>query len=366
MKGLSGYIRLLGASALALAAGASAQNVIRITNVEPVREIPLEANSNVQFDSNGNLLARCALTNGVCAALSSGGTTNPGAPSATLTRADNNNDVRVNQSITLAWNSTGATVCNARSDGPTSTTWGGPRAINNNGGESITVSAVGTYTFGLTCFNAGGGSSERIVTVQVSAASSGGQPGAGACNITDPLIQPSSMQRQDKTWVTAWSAPNNSNIAIYPNSIGSLVPLGAEKRKYTVIPFTPTADTLGASTVRITWDVAQPNHLIGYTTARPTLGGMFITISPCPGDLRPANDQSTDPFLRSACRKFDTEGSMFYAISGSNSLVCKLDPGVQYYLNVAAVNTADGLQEGEDTCVNNLTGCDVQASHRLQ
>lgn len=177
-------------------------------------------------------------------------------------------------------------------------------------------------------------------------------------NSGDPLVAPAGLARTERTWVSAWSAPNGSTMATYPTSIGTPVPIGAAKNGYTVIPFVPTT----GQTVNIFFDPAQPNWAIGYPSPRPA-EGMFMSISPCAGDLRPANDASADPFVHSTCRLFANTGSIFYT-TDTSATACKLTAGRQYYLNVAAIDTSDGLQAGEDSCGNNLTGCDVQAVHR--
>lgn len=181
----------------------------------------------------------------------------------------------------------------------------------------------------------------------------------GQCD--DPLIAPVGLSRISKTWVQAWSAPNGTAIAVYPNSISSPVPIGSEKGKYTAISFVPTADL----DVQITWDQAQAQRVIGYPRARPTSIGMFIGISPCPGDLRPSSPGRRDPFESAACRLFDTQGGLSYSTrqTANPSAQCKLVAGETYYINVAPIDTSDGLNLPENSCGNNLNGCDVQAVH---
>lgn len=338
-------------------AAAANSAVIRITNANN-HEIPLAVGSTVEFDANGNLIAECALNaSSVCEALASG--TDTGLPTATLARNDTDADVRAGETIRLTWSSTAATVCNATETGPSSAGWAGAKSISNSTGQTLTLSSAGTYTFSLECFNSVGGSTIQNVTVVVGAADPVSVP--TACTISGhPLVEPPGLTRTDKTWVAAWSAPNGTQTAVYPNSIGSAVPVGAEKGRYTVIPFVPTSGL----TVNIFYDPAQTNSSIGYTVARPAQA-MFMSISPCPGDLRPVNDSSSDPFERSTCRLFANTGSLFYTTGTSTSL-CRLVAGTQYYLNVAAIDTSDGLQSGENSCGNTLSGCDVQAIHRAQ
>lgn len=356
-----GYKLSLSTLAVAIgltASAASHGSVIRISNANN-HEIPLRAGSVVQFDSAGNLIAECALNaSNVCAELSNGSTGGT-LPTATLARNDTNTEVTAGEAIRLTWGSTGASVCSASGTGPASTPWPGPKATADATGQTITLTAAGSYSFSLQCFNGSGASTQQIINVSVGAAQDTGTGGTGACTITGhPLVAPPSLTRIDKTWVKAWSSPDGTSTAVYPNSVGSVVPVGSEKGHYTVIPFTPSENL----SVGMFWDVAQPST--GYLKPRPA-NAMFISISPCPGDLRPSNNNSTDPFERSACRLLANTGSLYYTTTASTA-VCKLQAGVQYYINVSPIDTSDGLQAGEDTCGNALTGCDVQATHRAQ
>ncbi len=349
--GLLGGIALIG---LTSASAVSAQSVIRITNITPNRDIPLAAGSTVQFDTNGNVLASCALTSGVCAALS--GPTGS-APTVTFTRGDTDSEVTAGETIRLAWTSQSAAVCFASSTGAANTNFGGPRDVNNSPtGESITLNTQGEYSFSLKCFNDGGASAIQTLNVSVGEPANSG--GTVNCSTTGPLIAPSTLSRVDKTWVSAFSAPNGSATGVYPNSIGTATPVGANKGTYTVIPFTPSSANL---TVNMFWDPAQAANAIGYTNPRPALA-MFVGISPCPGDLRPPAGTS-DLFEGSSCRRFANTGSLTYSTFLVSPGVCKLEIGQQYFINVAPIDTSDGLQVGEDSCGNSLTGCDVQMRH---
>lgn len=356
MKNLGrlGGLALVG---LASASAVSAQSVIRITNVTPNRDIPLATGSTVQFDTNGNVLASCALTAGVCTALS--GPTGS-APTVTFTRGDSDTEVTAGETVRLAWTSTSAAVCFASSTGTTNTSFGGPRDVNNSPtGESVTLNTQGEYSFSLKCYNDGGASATQTLNVSVGAPANNG--GTVNCSTTGPLIAPSTLTRVDKTWEAAFSAAPGaptSAVAVYPNSIGTATPVGANKGTYTVIPFTPNSANL---TVNMFFDPAQASSAIGYTSPRPALA-MFVGLSPCPGDLRPPAG-TADPFEGSACRRFNNTGSLTYSTFFVGPGVCKLEVGQQYFINVAPIDTSDGLQVGEDSCGNSLTGCDVQMRH---
>lgn len=343
-------------------AGATHAQVIRITNVNSPtgHDIPLKANSSVQIDSAGNLLAECALNlDNQCSALSSGNA-NPNAPVATLTRIDADSDVRTGESIRLAWSSTGAEACKASSTGPSGTGWDGVRIAANGGGELVTVTAVGAYTFSLICYNAGGASVASTQVVDVTAPDGGG--GAG-CDITsqDPNFVPNNFQVVNKQWAQVFSAPDGTPQAVYPGGVSFPTPAGAQKGTYVAIPFIPNPN----QGVNMFWDQAQPRHDDGYPNARPA-EGMFIAISPCKGDLRVWSQGSVDHFLRPGCRKYEGTASMIWttgpSVSESDDSRCKLIAGQTYYLHLLPANPQGGLQNGEHSCENvpnSANGCDV-------
>lgn len=224
----------------------------------------------------------------------------------------------------------------------------GGNAIAGNGGSA---GSGGDTSAG----NAGSGGSAT--------AGSGGAPNFDACD--DPLIQPAGWQSTTKTWLAAFSSPDGTPMATYPQGVGFPVPIGAQRGGYTVIPFTPTAKTV----VTISWDPAQANPGQGYGKPRPA-ELMFIGISRCPGDLRPSDQgKSGNPWLQEGCRRVAGGASLFHRTTGgpSDDFVCRVEPGVVHYLTVAAVNPADGLVIGEHTCsdsaANSALGCDVQARH---
>jgi len=186
---------------------------------------------------------------------------------------------------------------------------------------------------------------------------------AGAC--ADPLIAPAGWDTQSSTWSDAWSAADGSQPSTYPNSGGIPVPIGANKNKIKVINFVPLAN----QTVDISWDRVQANPEQNYY-ARPA-NLMFISISPCPGDVRAPLSSSPDPFLRNGCRQIAGGGSMFFTTQPGNydpDIVCTLQAGTMYFMNIAPIDPSDGLTLGEHTCDDSSAytdqGCEVQAVHR--
>ncbi len=184
-----------------------------------------------------------------------------------------------------------------------------------------------------------------------------------ACN--DPLIAPEGWPLYRRPWVDVWSSPDGSPVAIYPESVGFPVPVGAIKYTLTVVSFTPTAN----QTVDITWDYVQANLNQGYYP-RPALS-MFFAISPCPGDARAPDNFSADPFLHDRCRGIASIASLFFSTrkNGSpNDNICRLEAGQPYFMTIAPIDPSNGLQPREHTCDNSApgteNGCEVQATHR--
>lgn len=175
----------------------------------------------------------------------------------------------------------------------------------------------------------------------------------------DPMVQPIGWSRVTVSWERQWSGPPPSPLdAQYPNSVGSPVPLGASKTGYKVIPFVP----LPNQSANITWDVVQAYPGVNYDKPKPS-AGMWLAISPCPGDLRSPSFEG-DPYLRSGCRKFQRQGGLTFTdlISVSDHQACKVTPGVQHYLTVTPHWPEFGPEE--HTCIlDEYKFCDVGAVH---
>ena len=340
--------KLIALALLPLAAtwvdGANAQSVIRITNANN-HEIPLAGGTTVSFDSNGNLNAECALSNGVCTALSGGGT----APTLSFTRTNSGN-ITAGQSIQLNWTATGAVACSGTNTGPGSTNWPGVKAVTGSA-VSVPINTQGSYVFSLQCFSSTGANSTQTIAVTVEESQV-----VQNCNLpSHPAIQPAGFTRIDQTWEQAFKAPNAATTSFtYPDALSFLVPILVEKGQYKAISFVPAAN----ETVQLQWFQAQVNGLIGYSFSRPAQG-IMISISPCAGDFRNIGEGS-DPAADSKCRWFaDQLNQQFYSsVPGVNA--CQVTAGVVHYINVIAADPAGGITQGEDSCGQpSFTGCDI-------
>jgi hypothetical protein len=355
-------IAIVSAALMTLTGHAGAQ-VIRFTNASNL-EVPLKAGSSVQVDSSGNLIAECVLANGTCSGLPTGSAA--GAPTGSLSRVDGDPEVHAGESVKLAWSSSGAKVCQASSTGPANN-WSGPRTTANGSGETITVVTQGSYVFKLLCFNEAGASPPYTVAVNVLAGQANPPPAADDCTLdaSTPLVQPAGWTRIDKSWSQLFADYDGSPMPTYPSSFGYPVPIGANKGTYVAASFTAGAD----QTVSIFWDPMQAKPEQGYYTARPAQG-MFISVSPCAGDLRPAD--GSGGFLMAGCRRYNSSAGITYStkstLAASNFTACKLQAGKKYYINVLPADPTDGLSAGEHSCSDtpsSANACDVQARSSL-
>lgn len=193
--------------------------------------------------------------------------------------------------------------------------------------------------------------------------------GCGAVDpCSDPRVNPAGMTGVDRTWQVTWSATNGSPLyqAQFPNSPPAPIALGANVGTYKSVGYIYPPNL----TWVVSWDPAQPNGAYGYGQPRVTTGGMFIGFSPCRGDFRKTDQTSGYWWLRSACRKFNTAGSITLTTrTDLPAHICYVPAGVAWYMTVSSVNPADDVLT--DTCSPPTftalgLGCDVQATHRQQ
>lgn len=176
-----------------------------------------------------------------------------------------------------------------------------------------------------------------------------------------PDVAPSWMVGKQMLWSKLFTPRDGAPVPTYPNSNGFPVPIGADRGGWEAGKFVALPD----QTVNMVWDGAQANRNEGYGTARPA-EGMFISISPCAGDLRAASFLATD-FLAPGCRKFSNEGTLRLTTrqgTASTFGYCALTAGQTYYITVSPVNPDNGLDPGEHTCrdvPSSQSGCDCQA-----
>lgn len=131
-----------------------------------------------------------------------------------------------------------------------------------------------------------------------------------------------------------------------------------ERNQYAMVRFVMTHTP---QYVNFYWDQVQTRAPY-YTKARPARG-IFVTISPCPDDLRQPDYFSPDPFLKNGCRKFETTASLIFG-TGNNfepNSGCNLEQDKVYYLHLIAADPAGGIEPFESSCEAMTGGCDVGA-----
>lgn len=366
---------------LALTASAGAANVV-ITNSDDLT-VRILNGSTVQFDAEGNLILQCQTVSAVdtrcctvvgadqCVPLGAtpGDTTPPTTPGSLAATATSST------AISLTWTAStdaGSGVSLYRIERCTGAACANfsqiaTSATNSFNNTSLTASTL--YRYRVRAQDGAGNLSGYSSTAEATTQSEGG---TGGCAISHPLIQPSNMTGVNKTWEQAFGTPWNCTTGCtvppqgYPQSWSFGMPIGANKNGYTAISIDPGPNV----TVGMFWDAAQANSAIGYNPPRPA-ESMFVTISPCAGDLRVPTDGSTDPFLRlNSCRVFLNTGSLFYStVAGSSASVCRLTAGTRYYINVSPVDPSTGTDNVLDghTCGSiSAPGCDVQMRHDRQ
>lgn len=206
------------------------------------------------------------------------------------------------------------------------------------------------------------------VNVRVSSINPPVQPPTVGCNITDPFIKPAGFQG----YILPWSSFQKQYIVgqppkVFPEGASYLTPVGSYtinnqsmRGKWLAFEFVPAANT----SYRVTFlGVQRQNEVRDYPAARGA-DAVFVSVSPCAGDLRAPNRFANDPQL-DKCRALGPEPSPRFGTRADEA--CKLTPGVKHYINVAFVNPIDGLSTTESTCDRNWIAsgkCDVNVNAR--
>lgn len=203
-----------------------------------------------------------------------------------------------------------------------------------SGTSSVTVSApAGPFSLGLRCYNEAGAAETTELKLQVTAPVG---PDPNACILreqgnTDPLLQPSNFTRHVRTW------PQVFNGSVFPNTPSSAMPVGS----YTVTLDQGTSPPSAGMYLSI--PVTLPvNHRLRILTTYPTggfpsnyllprSGNVFISLSPCAGDLRPTSPSAPDIYGR-ACRGLLGESTLTFSTrAGVGS--CSVPAG-NYWINI--------------------------------
>lgn len=337
-------IRLAGATALvALMSTTAAQAQvtspkITVTNTSPAKEIGIEAGSNVEFASNGDLLVRCRQSGSDCVTANFGGGGTGTNPPTNVFLTPSTTTLTTGQPFNLTWGSTNAQVCYGV--GPTSPSVSGwtnqvLTATRGAPGLSLTL-AEGTYVFTIRCYNASGSATAMTSTITVNPGGGGGATGYCAeyyDNITrptptDPRFTAYGFVRVDVPFQSVWGVEPGIGVGPAVGVPGNFVNPAAGR--YMSIPF--SFDT--ANQLNLQFLVAQNTGI--------STGAISLSISPCPGDFRPRSGQppANDVYLAGACGLSATSvnGGLSAAKIGSGLFGCPVPQNKIMYINIAASN----------------------------
>lgn len=347
----------IGSLALMLAATSHASTLTFQGSSHP--PIPLNTSQPVQVQADGNVLATCLFQTQNPTLCQGIGTGNPiGAPvvalSTSLSLVSGSPDTYqgvAGQSFTVTRTLTGgaADVCLTSATNLSQTN--GWSSVGNTSGEStVTINVEGAFTLGLRCYNAGGASAQPVeLKFQMSAPVG---PNPLACSlrdqgITDPLLQPANFTRYVRTW------PQVFNGFVFPSTPSTAMPVGSYSVTLNQGTSPPSAGmylaipvTLGARS-RLNILTTLPTGGFPSTYVLPRAGSVFVSLSPCAGDLRPQSASAPDVYARH-CRGQLTESTInFFTLSGSG---CSVPPG-DYWLNIMHANPAvPGFSNTSETC----------------
>ena len=258
----------------------------------------------------------------------------------------------LNQAFTLAWNTSNADYC--RTDGSSFpvgaslANWPLAAQICSGaacapGSKSITTTVAGSYFFNLQCFKNGVATpAVSSLTLNISGAGN-----ISTCDTSPPVLGSGKQQLSATVWYstsihTSYPDQNGSHpftydevfneapgttVEAFPQVGNRAVSFALESGKYVALRF-KTPSNLGAS-VGGNWGAFSTNYIF-QGPPFPSSNGVSYAVSQCPGSFDVA----------SACKGQwnGTEGSYiaFAAPEASDPyhLLCKLERGKDYYLNI--------------------------------
>jgi len=343
------------AVSLALAGSAAAQVAspkVVISNTSPIAEIGLESGSNVEFAANGDLQIRCRKVGANCDTANIGGGGGTGTnPPTNVVLTPSSTAITANAPFNLQWGSTNAEACFGV--GPSGVSgWTSQVLTSSRGAPGLSLSlAQGSYAFQMRCFNAGGSTTVSASTVTVSP---GGNPvGGDYCSEfyagglpTGSAFNGHGFTRVDVPFGTVFGTTPGSTAGITSGVPGNY--LNPSQGRYMAIPFTFTSDTGPSTNMQLSWVEAQGS--LGIST-----GAVTVTISPCPGDFRPAVTGSPDPYLSFVCRAAASIGAALTASSSPGTSQCRAPKDKQMYINIATYEMFVPTPPATTTCSGNST-----------
>lgn len=171
----------------------------------------------------------------------------------------------------------------------------------------------------------------------------------------DPLVQPAGRQGRIVPWSRAFYAAQFYTPTTYLHPIGS-VTIGdlPQPGRWLAVAFTPDE----ATRVTLDWVEAQSLFYPIRYNGRPAHSA-YVTVSPCPGDFRLADNASADGYLKRGCRRNgNIESIRFRAdLAASSTSNCAVEPGVPHFLNVGFFEPGETDPQAH-TCITG-TRCEI-------
>lgn len=378
----------IGACLTVAAGSLLAQSTKTITFSNAPELGAIEIKGSLQIGDGGNLEATCAVEDGAC-----GIDTGPSgdAPLIGLSRSPAGS-VATNAQVTVSWTLLGNTTANVcitsatLNNVSTNTVvgWTGQPVSGLGGNALVSFPAPGNYALSLVCYNQFGISNiatEAGIEVTGPVVAPTGVPacdfsklGISASSEEAKKVQPAGFTGYMKSWgdlmITSTDYPTVAGSGARP--IGSFT-LRSNNNRSADLPMTArfisTEINIPETLFKVlTWETMQVQNAVGYTISGRHADSMFVSISPCAGDLRPYDISSTDPWIK-RCRYAGAGSSMSYG-TGAGASLCKLNPGGKYYLNFAIVDTTQTpISTTSNTCAtvgpsaNSGGRCEAQFTH---
>jgi len=171
----------------------------------------------------------------------------------------------------------------------------------------------------------------------------------------DPLVQPAGRTGVIRNWNQAFSLAPFYTSTSYLHPIGSFTMSELpQPGHWLAVAFTATDSTL----VTLDWVESQSLVFPVRYNGRPAHSA-FLTVSPCPGDFRLADNASSDGFLKRGCRRSANMDSIRFRtdIADSSTSNCALRAGEPYYLNVGFFEPGE-TDPAAHTCISG-TQCEI-------
>ena len=336
--------------------------------------IPLNASQPVQVSAEGNVEATCVFqptnpTRCVNVGTQVSGQVPQASYTANLSLVDGSTTVYAatsGQQFTITRSVTGtADVCLPSVSGATATVQGWTSVPSTSGDSTVSISATvpagetRDVTLGLRCYNAFGAPETFQRTFRVSAPAG---PNPGACTLPiNALIRPQGFTEHVRTWAQIFNGFN------YPQTPSFQMPVGS----YSVTRDSSTSPPSAGMYLAVPISLPD-NAFIRFTTYQatgrfainyfePRAGNVFISLSPCAGDLRPQNPSGPDVFQR-CTRGLLFEGSITFSTQSAAG-ACRVPAG-DYWVNIIHANPAvpdfsnPAIAPTLNSCNSGLTRCE--------